>query len=349
MKHTPICLLFLLLICQLTQAQIPHTIISNTGLKLRAAPSQTSRVLAVAPFGATVQVLNTLDPNADHVAYNPPARRDTIGEIAPFRYNSQAAPHVGYWWQVRYAGKTGYMFSGFLADSAMLYNWNSEELNNQFRLRATGGNAGATNNPEFDPNWYWYGLFPQPNGTFDLKKVELRYAVQDYTDAEGHYELIHRQIIIQTNLPEHAILILGTRKPWKERAGIEGFWAEQAPEKQYIPGTGEFDRVFMKNYHLEVLKDTVVENHTYPQITLNRFIRGENGRKQRISPLTLYKNYQEPPSALAWAGDLDGDGKLDYVFSAYGEMGYYLLYLSSETKEGELARPVAVLWTWYYC
>lgn len=348
MRYLPLfflCLLFPTTIF----TQLPFTVISNSGLKLRTAPDQNSRVLAVAPFGATVQVLSDKKSRDGQVIFDPPARRDAIGELFPLRYNSPAAQHIGYWWPVRYAGKSGYMFSGFLADSAMLHTTISGELNNHFRLRTTGGNVGASNAPEFDANWYWYGVFPQADGRFELKKTTPRYAVEDLTDSLGNYEIYPNRVVIQVDPPTKPAFLIGTRKPWKERSGFEGFWVELAQLEQYDQATGSVNPAFLKKYQIEVLKENVVRNGQSADEVLSWFITNQNGQKQRVLPLTLHGDFQLYPSALAWAGDLDGDGKLDYIFNADGEIGYALLYLSSQAKAGEIARPVAVLWNWYTC
>lgn len=320
-------------------SQQSFTVISNNGLKLRETPDRNGRVLAVAPFGAKVTVLTRRTDDYGKVEYDPPARRDTVGR-------------PGYWWKAHYGGKTGYMFSGFLADSALLYNSPQKELNNKYRLREAGGNAGATNNPEFDPNWHWYGLFQQPDSQFAVKKINLRYVVRDYTDEEGRYEFYSRAIVIQTDPPGQPLFIIGTRTAWQERSGIDGFWQGNDPQAQYVrnvPNTGEFDPVFMKKHGLEVIRETILAEGRRPMERWEWYLPGGGGRRQRLAPLKVYNDYEAPLSYLVWAGDLDGDGNTDHIFSAMGEMGYYVLYLSAQNGKGETAKPAAVLWTWYTC
>jgi hypothetical protein len=50
---------------------------------------------------------------------------------------------------------------------------------------------------------------------------------------------------------------------------------------------------------------------------------------------------------LLWAGDLDGDGKLDLLFdlSTHSGAGARRLFLSSAARKGEAVREVAVLET----
>ena len=330
-------------------SQKTYHVISDNGLKLRETPGKTGQVLAVVPFGAKVQVL--VDPNAgdDEIEFDPPARRDTVGTLSARRFSDNPFPHIGYWWNVQYAGKTGYMFSGFLADSELVSSV-YPELNDQFRLRNTDGNAAASNNPEFDPDWYWYGLFREKDGRFDLKKVTPRYAVADYTDSQGNYEMIARELIIRTDPPRRPVWIIGSRKPWKEQPGIQGINVEEALQELYTDGGGAVNPTFLKKYALEV-EDQTVTRGGYSENIQAWYMTGKNGLRQMVAPLSIEYSYTMYlyPNALAWAGDLDGDGKLDYIFRADGEIGYYVLYLTTLAGKGEIARPAAVLWQWYGC
>lgn len=333
-------------------SQKTYFVISDNGLKLREIPAKNGRVLAVAPFGAKVQV--QVDPNTGdgEMKFDPPARRDTVGALFSSRFGDKTIPHIGYWWNVKYAGKTGYMFSGFLADSETVHSVFYPELNNQFRLRNTGGNAGASNDPEFDQDWYWYGLFRGKDGRFDLKKVTPRYAVADYTDAAGNYELIARELIIRTDLqPRRPVWILGSRKPWKEQPGIQGINVEDAPQELFTDGGRVPNPAFLKKYALEVEEKTIRREGEHEQGIQAWYMTDKNGIRQMVEPLSIEYSYTMYlyPNALAWAGDLDGDGKLDYIFRADGEIGYYVLYLTTLAAKGEIARPAAVLWHWYTC
>ncbi|MDX1910218.1 MAG: SH3 domain-containing protein [Saprospiraceae bacterium] len=341
--------LFILFFTGAIWAQNNAVVIATGGLKLRATPGQSGKTLALAPFGARVQVLTLDKGEYGQVQYDPPARRDTIGVIFPSHSTGTSRPHVGYWLKVRYAGKTGFMFSGFLADPAWFGQYGRKELNNQFRLRTTDGNAGASNDPEFDPGWNWYAVYESSEGKFDLKKVQLRYATEDFTDGNGNYNFYPSDVVIMTEPPVSPHFLIGTRKPWNERSDVPCFWWTSVVNKQHLPGFAEFNASLMSQYGVSEQVVTIQEKDQLPRQITQWHLLGKNGERQEIVPLPPFTATLDSLFDLIFAGDLDGDGRLDYIFSSQGEMGYYVLYLSSQAHKGELARPAAVLWTWYTC
>ena len=55
------------------------------------------------------------------------------------------------------------------------------------------------------------------------------------------------------------------------------------------------------------------------------------------------------PTAIAFAGDLDGDNKDDYIIHYGDKAGVMILYLTSQAKTGELIRRVAVFYASWCC
>jgi hypothetical protein len=332
------------------KAQYNAVVIATGGLKLRATPGQSGKTLALAPFGAKVQVLNRDKGEYGQVVYDPPARRDTIGTLYPPYHPGNERLHIGYWLKVRYAGKTGYMFSGFLADADQLGQYDKKELNNQFRLRTTEGNAGCSNDPVFDPGWHWYAVYETTLGKFNLKKIQPRYAVENYTDENGNYELYPSDVVITADSPEAPVFMIGTRTPWQERSDLPGFWWTTAPNAQYLPDSDQFNTDFLARYGVTAQYVTINDDDQHPRQITQWHLLGKNGERQEVGMLRVYEeNSMWSPDHLVFAGDIDSDGKQDYVFASLGEMGYYVLYLSSLAQKGELVRPAAVLWTWYTC
>ena len=313
-------------------AQTTCFVISNNGLKLRETPDRNGRVLAVAPFGAKVKALVKRTSHYEQSPlHDPLARRDTIGDLN--RCGWGGAFHVGYWWKVRFGGQTGYMFSGFLADSALLRLDFKDEISPDFRLRNTEGNGCSTNNPEFDPTWNWYGLFRLGAAKYSLKKVGVRYAVRDGSLPDGSLDgLVAKEIVTRMSTDTCPMFLLGTRGTLTERANIDG---DEPKASQLLEDGWMFKPDVLKKHGLEWKPGTA---HDYGEM----YLLGPNGVRQKIEA-------KFTPNYICWIGDLEGDGKRDYIFGRESETGFLTLYLSSKARKGEVARLVAALWHWYCC
>jgi hypothetical protein len=346
----------LLLCCFATPlfAQSPYTVVAASGLKLRATPDQNGKVLAIAPFGA--QVMADTTPKHDgyeRFSIQPKARRDTIGIFNQYTaWNGTALEtvrqlHTGYWWSVRYKGKAGYMFSGFLANKEELGTDYYPELNEQWRVMAPGGNACASTHVDLKKAWFWYGLFRTSGGKYALRAVQLRYVVADYTDEQGHFDLLQRELIIlAADVPEQPLFLIGKREPWTERSNISGDEAYPVVGKmsRFVWKDGAPNAAMLRSYGVIVEKTA---DDRYPSNFLS--LGDQNGKRQKLTLHYPGQDYSQPPSELLWTGDLDGDGRNDYLFNAPGEIGAYMLYLSSQAKKGEIAGLVALMWHWYCC
>lgn len=69
-----------------------------------------------------------------------------------------------------------------------------------------------------------------------------------------------------------------------------------------------------------------------------------NGIQQIVARNSFELAYGATIGDLLWAGDIDGDGKLDLYFDEFNEKGYFSggLYLSSHASEDELVKLAAV-------
>ena len=346
----------ILLICWFAApllAQLSYTVIASSGLKLRATPDQKGEVLSVAPFGAQVLVDTTVRHGNERISIQPKARRDTLGMFNQYAaWNGTAMEtirqlHIGYWWSVRYKGKRGYMFSGFLANKEELGTDYYPELNEQWRVMAIGGNACASTHIDLKKNWFWYGLFRTSSGKYDLRGVQLRYVVADYSDEQGHYDLLQREVVILVaDVPEQPVFLIGKREKWTEHAQISGEEAYPVAGKgsTFIGKDNAPNATLLRSYGVIVERTT--DNH-YPSHFLS--LGDQQGKRQKLTLHYPGQDYSQPPSELLWAGDLDGDGRNDYLFNTSGEIGAEMLYLSTQAKKGEIAGLVAVMWHWYCC
>lgn len=327
----PLFLLCYLAFAPTMLAQETCVVVSNNGLKLRETPDRNGRVLAVAPFGAQVRVLKT-QIKRDGQRFI--GQQDTIGDLNRCEWGD--TPHVGYWWKVRFASKTGYMFSGFLADSTLLGlpPKRLQEISHDFRLRNTEGNGCSTNHPEFDPAWNWYGLFRAGDAKYSLKKVSVSYAVSDGTLPDGSsYDLVPKSLVTRIDADTCPMFLIGTRGTLPERVGFDG---TELHETQHLEDGWTFNPDVLKKHGL----DWKLPSTSYEEGTM--YLVGPNGVRQEIEA-------KFRPNYIVWIGDLDGDGKRDYIFGRDSETGFRTLYLSSKAKKGEVARLVAALWSWYCC
>ena len=334
-------------------AQLPYTVIAASGLKLRATPDPNGKVLAVAPFGAQVIADTTVKQDNERFSIQPKARRDTIGIFNQYTaWNGTAMEtyrqqHIGYWWSVRYKGKTGYMFSGFLANKEELGTDYYPDLNEQWRVMATGGNACASTHVDLKKAWFWYGLFRTSGGKYELRAVQLRYVVADYSYEQGHFDLLQRELIIlAADVAEQPLFLIGKREKWRERTDISGDEAYPVAGKvsKFLGQADTPNAALLRSYGVIVEKSSDVH---YPNYFLS--LGDQQGKRQKLILHYPGRDYSQPPSELLWTGDLDGDGRNDYLLNAPGEIGANMLYLSTQAKKGEMAGLVAVMWHWYCC
>ena len=346
-----LCLLFSLPLV----AQHECTIIASSGLKLRSTPDQRGKVLAVAPFGARVTVKNKSSsrPNGKGNYYVPEARRDTIGILREYTYHdgkktvNVKEPHIGYWFSVEYDGKSGYMFSGFLMWNG-LENERYANPNDTWRVQYAGGNAANSALPDLHKRWNWYGLFRQPDGKYALRAVQLQYAVADYRNENEEGGVLDTEILTQVvGVAEQPLFLIGHIGKLTERSNISGDYAyEKQGESKFMSGYTLPKEDLLRPYDITIQKHSAENEWDY-----SVFLSNASGKKQeiRLPNLKDSANERVSPFELQWVGDLDGDGRYDYLCNMGDKWGGIMLYLSSQAKSGEAAGLVAVLWHWSIC
>ena len=72
-------------------------------------------------------------------------------------------------------------------------------------------------------------------------------------------------------------------------------------------------------------------------------------RKHGIKQILNEGFGRQHPSCLYFEGDLDGDGKNDYVISYGVKSSITILYLSSEANRNELIKAVSIFYSGYCC
>lgn len=345
-------IVFLCALASQMPAQSTCTVVATSGLRLRATPGQQGKTLAVAPFGAQVTVLQAYPDYTHTNTFS--EMRDTVGELRRITFwNNQTQAletrndlHIGYWWKVRYQGKTGYMFSGFLALENDMGNPDYPYPNDQWRLVAPGGTICVSFRPDWRNEWNWYGVFQRKDGTFDLRSVTLTYKVADYSDQHGYYDLIPRELmVLAANEPDQPLYLIGKKGAWTKRTNIKGIEAYPVEGKK-----SAFNAPDNEPYPDLLRQFGILVERTEEQSPVNQFyLTDKSGKRQKLLLHYPDNHYQQSPYEVMWVGDLDGDGRYDYIFNVAGEIGAYMLYLSSQAKKGEVAGLVALLWHWYCC
>ena len=200
--------------------------------------------------------------------------------------------------------------------------------------------------PDWKNEWNWYGIFQRKDGSFDLRSVTLTYKVADYSDQYGTYDLISRELIVQAaNEPHQPLYLIGKKGPWTERSNIKGIEAYPVEGK-----ISAFNAPENEPYPDRLRQFGILVERTEEQSPVNQFyLTAPSGKRQKLTLHYPDTDYQQSPYELLWVGDLDGDGRYDYIFNVSGEIGAYMLYLTSHAKKGEVAGLVALLWHWYCC
>lgn len=322
-------LLFIaLLVSGIAIGQDTHLrVLSENGLKLRAAPSKTAKVLDVAPFWAEVELLPMKPSTPDR--YEKEFPMDTFGLISKspkWAKNNWVNWLEGRWIPVKFNGKSGFMHSAFLGKGEM-EGYDFIELNNEFRIRNSYGNWCFTNNIEPKKSWAWSGLFKTEKG-FQIRPIELRYL----NVGEG------ATTFYSTEINEQPLFFFGTKYRLPDRE-VSGFYAFDSKNPPFTE---------LKKLGLSTDEASFNNGGNSPWYAIL-----PNGAKQglKLSAKTAKgENYDFKIRYVLWAGDLDGDGKNDYILNGGDPYpGCTGLFLSSKAKKGEAVHLVAALFNGSCC
>jgi hypothetical protein len=187
----------------------------------------------------------------------------------------------------------------------------------------------------------WMGVFETSSG-YELRPSEIvvEDAVDPYFDRDDERTA---RLIYATG----AVIDPGEDWDWEtDRWSVEG-----ADRLMFLLHPA--DSVFMEGTLEPVITDspqippdTTIELGTSVQLLVAReeglfLVEGET--EQRLSD--VYPDSVGEFVAVVWAGDLDGDGRIDLVLDDrphYAYRSYYRLFLSSEAEPGYLVKEVAV-------
>lgn len=295
-----------------------NLVISTNGLSIRSRPTLKSKKLGVVPFGKKVIIENDKSYGWD-----------TIGlykSIWGKSYDSENDyPITGHWVKAKYGNISGYMFSAYLYyETNGSYSDEPEylkNLNKDFAILFPGLNCYS--NINFSSKMKWYGVY-QEDGIYHLKKTSVSFF-------RAYSELL--DFGISTNDNKSLLFIIGSEKPLNEKI-LEGLYWKRFGDSFYQYTDQDFQALLKYGIQVDPAKYGF-------SITLKSL-----EKSQLLNPNDAGISHA---IAIQWVGDLDDDGKLDFILH-YGEKnGQTILYLSSEANKNEIVKPVAAYFSGYCC
>lgn len=182
----------------------------------------------------------------------------------------------------------------------------------------------------------WLGLYSTPDGyTLIPAPITVKAVYDPFVDNTG--EKTGKMVSVEGQT-RPLFLIKGLEVP--ERGSIKTLSAEQtilSPGKSL--GLG-FDN--KNESHLTVYGEGEVGPNGFTSLENYSL---ELSKGQLSQELLAYSSTEGAIPTLLWAGDLDGDNRLDLVINAtphYAVSSAPMLFLSSMAKDGDLVRQVAI-------
>lgn len=179
--------------------QTDLTVVAVSGLNMREEPSLNSKKICSIPFGTIIQGQNSI----------------TDG------HEIELDGLMGKWVQAQYKGLTGFVFSAYIYRG----KWVAEskgDINKDFRLLQEGFYCESIN---YSPYLHWYALLQNGTSTI-LKKVNVSITLYDELDISqlertGEEAPNGRPFLIETDIKEKSILLLGTKRELKKISHVQ--------------------------------------------------------------------------------------------------------------------------------
>ncbi|MCB0495018.1 MAG: hypothetical protein KDC79_02690 [Cyclobacteriaceae bacterium] len=219
---------------------------------------------------------------------------------------------VGSWLKIKYKEYEGYAFSGYLRIKR--FEQSFSYLNKGFGLAFVG--TDCADNVHRNNNINWYGIF-KDSDKFIMKEVSLHY-YNDEGSATGYG--------ISTDDNRNLVFVIGSEFDGVIEGEIDG--------SIFPYSLGDFSG---KNVNTSIPKNFEIRNE-------NKLVLKYLNKEQILN--TEFSR----PSRLLWQGDIDRDNIDDYIIVFGEDKGYYaVLFLSSQAKENEIVKAVAVYYYGYCC
>lgn len=324
------------------------TVIAPSGLSLRSEPGLQGERLAVVPQGTELILIGQRYELFTHA------------EFIDQRYGS--------WVKARYAGKEGYLFSGYLREHPAFVS--STDINRDFRITSPGTRCLAVN---YDPtlNWYAFQLDKETGNIFiQSTSVDVQTGI-DLAEEEMDFALFNSSEMsyIKPRNASDVLLLMGVKDPLAETIPQSKSYINPTEDNQYSPGgkfvfpyeyvkVGEVDGI---PYYLTAREDVRIDSidtHSPLKKTYQLYLTQHN---QGLSaPQTTDLSSEVDADVLSqfdygtyhglrllWQGDINGDTFPDLLFyspSMYQTSGgheRFHLLVSEKTETGYSLKRVA--------
>lgn len=290
-------------------SMMPHIIIAKSGLFLRDRPSREGEALTKMPYYADIEILSTKSFGKEQVLIE--ASRTSSNFNIEYQAN---------WVKVKYNKLEGYVHSAYIVRK---YNRKKRILKHDFDFALTGSSCDF--NFHHNPDLKWYGIYKRKDG-FERVPITLEYQIW--------YGNVMTPILTLVE-PSDGLIFCFASGNNLTNGPIMG-------TKDY--SNLEFD---MENYDLR-LKELGINYTAIEGKDGNNYTLQKDGLHQLLNEEQIESEYNFITS-IEWVGDIDEDGKLDYVITYGVKGGRTVLYLSSEAKGNEIAAPVAIYLRSYCC
>lgn len=280
-----------------------------SALRLRDSPNRDAKILITIPFGSRVEYLTNQCYNKD----------TTLISI----YNDDYAV-VGSWVYVKYNNIKGFVLNSYLS----FYNKSSTEpndLNNEYLVLFPG--CDCNYNIHNVTKWNFYGFYKTENDSLKIRKIKINY-ISDYEDYTC-------PLILHSTENKNLEFIIGSKgEMFKDKSTV----LNKSVEILY----NENEKQLAKE--LKKVGLTLLDHSNKTRDDFFDLIYTEENKKQKLN----FEGHAFP-TRIKFIGDLDNDGKNDFIIS-YGETaGQTILYISSKTNENDLLKMVASFFSSYCC
>jgi len=247
-------------------------------------------------------------------------------EIIPNSNLSAQTKIEGKWVKVKFKNKIGYVFDLYLVGHSDNRLSEEEKTQNiEFGVTFVGSNCFY--NIHGNPRIVWKGVY-KINNQFIIKDVKI-----SYFNSPGLYG--GQDLGITTDNNDSLVFLIGSEKNVFQNGKIYGYMDDWSNHKPIIKQWGDsiitsnYDFIEIKKINRDSLKVILtVENQT-------QIIDGDTRSRY--------------PTSLRWRGDLDGDGKDDFIIQFGEKSSSTILYLSSQADQNQIAKPVSFYVSGYCC